>query len=70
VRVAEIWRFPVKSMGGERLPRAELGLEGALKLGQRRVMTTYHPDTLEQDVGVLRGIQREIAEGDRVELES
>jgi uncharacterized protein YcbX len=26
--LAEIWRYPVKSMGGERLPRAELTLEG------------------------------------------
>src|SRR5713226_787362 len=61
-------------------------LIGALKLRQRCVMTTYDPETLEQDVGVLRGIQREfggllaldcfvergasIVEGDRVELES
>jgi MOSC domain-containing protein len=57
---------------------------GILKLRRRCVMTTYDPETLEQDVGVLRGIQREfggllaldcfvergasIAEGDRVEL--
>lgn len=57
---------------------------GALKLRQRCVMTTYDPDTLEQDVSVLREIQREfggllaldcfvergarIAEGDPVEL--
>ena len=57
---------------------------GALKLRQRCVMTTYDPETLEQDVSVLRVIQREfggrlaldcfveggaqIAEGDSVEL--
>ena|SRR5712691_2147759 len=29
-------------------------------LRQRCVMTTYHPDTLEQDVGVLRKIVREL----------
>jgi uncharacterized protein YcbX len=28
VRVAEIWRYPVKSMGGEQLDEANLGLEG------------------------------------------
>ncbi|HYZ89275.1 MAG TPA: MOSC N-terminal beta barrel domain-containing protein [Myxococcales bacterium] len=28
MRVAEIWRFPVKSMGGERLQRAEIGAAG------------------------------------------
>jgi uncharacterized protein len=28
VRVAEIWRFPVKSMAGERLQRAEIGAAG------------------------------------------
>jgi uncharacterized protein YcbX len=28
VRLAEIWRYPVKSMGGERLEQAELGEEG------------------------------------------
>ena len=70
---------------GRRL-RVGDALIGALKLRQRCVMTTYHPDTLEQDVGVLRGIQRDfggllaldcfvergasIVEGDRVELES
>ena len=27
-RVAEIFRFPVKSMGGERLPRVEVGPQG------------------------------------------
>jgi uncharacterized protein len=59
-------------------------LIGALKLRQRCVMTTYDPETLEQDVSVLRLIQREfggllaldcfvergahIAEGDAVEL--
>jgi uncharacterized protein YcbX len=28
VRVVELWRFPVKSLGGERLPAAEVGPEG------------------------------------------
>ena len=28
MQIAEIWRYPVKSMAGERLPRARLGLEG------------------------------------------
>lgn len=28
MHVAEIWRYPVKTMGGERLPRATIGLEG------------------------------------------
>ncbi len=28
MRLAEIWRYPVKSMGGERLDEAELGEEG------------------------------------------
>jgi len=28
VHVAELWRYPVKSMAGERLPAAELGREG------------------------------------------
>src|SRR3712207_5582228 len=28
VRVAELWRYPVKSLQGERLTRAEVGLEG------------------------------------------
>lgn len=28
VRLAEIWRYPVKSMGGERLEQADLGEEG------------------------------------------
>ena len=32
---------------------------GALKLRRRCVMTTYDPETLEQDVSVLRGIQRD-----------
>jgi uncharacterized protein YcbX len=60
-------------------------LVGILKLRQRCVMTTYDPETLEQDVSVLRGIQRDfggllaldcfvergakVAEGDRVELQ-
>jgi uncharacterized protein len=69
-----------------RLVRIGDAVIGALKLRQRCVMTTYDPDTLQQDVAVLRGIQRDfggalaldcfvergawIAEGDRVELES
>ena len=28
LRVLEVWRFPVKSLLGERLERAELGVEG------------------------------------------
>jgi uncharacterized protein YcbX len=28
VRVVELWRFPVKSLGGERLPAADVGPEG------------------------------------------
>ena len=28
MRVAELWRYPVKSLQGERLTRAEVGLEG------------------------------------------
>ncbi len=28
MQIAEIWRYPVKSMAGERLPRARLGLDG------------------------------------------
>lgn len=59
-------------------------LVGMLKLRRRCVMTTYDPETLEQDVSVLRGIQRDfggllaldcfvdrgatIAVGDSVEL--
>jgi uncharacterized protein YcbX len=38
VFVAELWRYPVKSMGGERLERAELGPEGIP--GDRRVIVT------------------------------
>jgi uncharacterized protein YcbX len=34
--VAELWRFPVKSMGGERLDRCELTLDGIP--GDRRVL--------------------------------
>src|SRR4051812_45275960 len=28
MRVVELWRFPVKSLGGERLPAADVGPEG------------------------------------------
>jgi uncharacterized protein len=28
MRIAELWRYPVKSMAGERLPRAHLGVDG------------------------------------------
>jgi uncharacterized protein YcbX len=45
--LAEIWRFPVKSMGGERLPEAALGPEGLpgdrvvhLEDGRGRVVTS------------------------------
>lgn len=73
-------------VAGDRLVLVRVGdaLIGVLKLRQRCVMTTYDPETLEQDVGVLRGIQRElggllaldcfvergahIAQGDPVEL--
>jgi uncharacterized protein YcbX len=68
---------------GRRLRIGEVVI-GVDSLRQRCVMTTYHPDTLEQDPGVLRRIVRElggrlaldcwverpgeVAVGDRVEL--
>jgi MOSC domain-containing protein len=72
-----------REWAGRRL-RVGDALIGALKLRQRCVMTTYDPETLEQDVSVLRDIQRDfggllaldcfverpaaIAEGEEVEL--
>src|SRR2546430_616557 len=94
MHVAELWRFPVKSMAAEPLGRAgvrpgglggdlgpagldERAWEGArLRIGdvvigvqdlrQRCIMTTFDPDTLEQDTGVLHRINREF--GGRVAL--
>ena len=43
---------------GRRL-RVGDAIVGVAKLRQRCVMTTYHPETLEQDVSVLRDIQRQ-----------
>src|SRR5438132_1076073 len=75
MHVAELWRFPVKSMAGEPLGRADVrpdgivGEGGRLRMGdvviggqdlrQRGIMTTFDPDTLEQDTGVLHRINRE-----------
>ena len=114
MHVAELWRYPVKSMAGEWLPATELTLEGIpgdriggvdglaerdwggrmVRVGEavarlrdlrgRCVMTTFDPDTVAQDVEVLKRINREftgrfalngwvsepgrVAVGDRVEL--
>ena len=48
MHVAELWRYPVKSLRGEQLESVEVGLDG--------VMTTFDPDTLEQDPSVLRRV--------------
>jgi uncharacterized protein YcbX len=47
VHVAELWRYPVKSLGGERLDETELGLEGIpgdrlvhVRNGHGRVITS------------------------------
>ena len=79
MQVAEIWRYPIKSMSGERLDHVtvgRLGVEGDRavhvenargrvvgpitvrleNLRARCVMTTFDPDTLEQDRGVLASI--------------
>lgn len=78
MHVAELWRYPVKSMAGEPLSWADVtpdGVEGLaermwpghklrigdvvvqpVKLRGRCVMTTFDPDTLAQDLGVLRRI--------------
>lgn len=47
MHVAELWRYPVKSLGGERLDEAELGLEGIpgdrlvhVRNGNGRVVTS------------------------------
>jgi uncharacterized protein YcbX len=62
--VTEIWRYPVKSMAGERVMAAQLtsaGLTGETFCRQSSVltvMTTSDPDTAGQDPEVLRQIVR------------
>jgi uncharacterized protein len=77
MKIAAIWRYPIKSMADERpnlaiadandgterdWPGATLHLPDATirlaDLRTRCVMTTYDPDTVEQDSDVLRGIVR------------
>src|SRR5438445_274016 len=66
MRVIQLWRYPVKSLAGERLEAADLGLDGIPgdRVVQVRdaagcVMTTFDPDTLEQDASVLKRIYEE-----------
>ena len=58
MRVAELWRYPVKSLGGERLDRADVSANGIagdrivhVRNGRGRVVTTGTPwTTLEEKV--------------------
>src|SRR5439155_1306771 len=82
MRVAELWRYPVKSLAGERLERAEPTVDGLAgdrvvhvsdaliaveKLRGRCVMTTFDPDTQAQDLSVLKRIVAEF--GGRMALD-
>jgi uncharacterized protein YcbX len=55
MKLTEIWRYPVKTMAGERLQRVRIGVQD---LRLRCIMTAYDPDTLVQDKEVTRSIYR------------
>ena len=74
MKVAEIWRYPVKTMAGEKLQRVRigpLGLEGdrivhvedaqGHVITSRCIMTAYDPDTQVRDKGITRDIYRRFA---------
>ena len=78
--MSELWRYPVKSLRGERVDVADAELHWAgygLRIGgaligvrnrrSRCVMTTFDPDTLEQDPTVLLRVVRSF--GGRVALD-
>ena len=57
IYVQQLWRYPVKSMAGEALECAELRMpRGPRTTTSRSPATPFHPDTLVQDVDVLRDI--------------
>src|ERR687893_737365 len=72
VRVLELWRYPVKSLQGERLETAEIGAEGIAGDRQwavldvrdpipRCVMVTRpQPGGIARDTSVLKRIHREL----------
>jgi uncharacterized protein YcbX len=60
VRIQELWRYPVKSMAGERLERAELGPDGVagdrllqVRDAQERIVTSRFRPTLLSHRGTI-----------------